>query len=99
MNHFCNKYEALMIQENVRGDRKVRKGVVVSNKMVKTVIVRVSRSVAHEKYGKVISRSSNCYAHNELEGINEGDTVMIMETRPLSKTKRWRVLARVEKGA
>ena len=82
-----------MIQENVRGDRKVRKGVVVSNKMVKTVIVRVSRSVAHEKYGKVISRSSKCYAHNELEGINEGDTVMIMETRPLSKTKRWRVLS------
>ena len=87
-----------MIQEDVRGDRKVCKGIVVSNKMNKTVVVRVSRSVAHKKYGKVISRSSKCYAHNEIDGINEGDEVMIMETRPLSKTKRWRVLARLEKS-
>jgi small subunit ribosomal protein S17 len=88
-----------MIQEDVRGDRKVRKGVVVSNKMNKTIVVRVSRSVAHKKYGKVVSRSSKCYAHNEIDGVNEGDEVMIMETRPLSKTKRWRVLARLEKSA
>jgi small subunit ribosomal protein S17 len=88
-----------MIQEDVRGDRKVRQGVVVSNKMNKTVVVRVSRSVAHKKYGKVVSRSSKCYAHNEIDGVNEGDEVMIMETRPLSKTKRWRVLARLEKSA
>jgi small subunit ribosomal protein S17 len=88
-----------MIQEDVRGDRKVRKGIVVSNKMNKTVVVRVTRSVAHKKYGKVVSRSSKCYAHNEIDGVNEGDEVMIMETRPLSKTKRWRVLARLEKSA
>ena len=88
-----------MIQETVRGDRKVLKGVVVSNKMNKTVVVRVGRSVAHKKYGKMISRYSKCYAHNELDGVNEGDEVMIMETRPLSKLKRWRVLARLEKGA
>ena len=87
------------MQMEERGTRKVRKGVVVSNKMNKTVVVRVSRSVAHKKYGKVISRSSKCYAHNELDGVNEGDEVMIMETRPLSKLKRWRVLARLEKGA
>ena len=87
-----------MIQEDVRGNRKVRQGIVVSNKMNKTVVVRVGRSVSHKKYGKVISRSSKCYAHNEIDGINEGDEVMIMETRPLSKMKRWRVLARVEKG-
>ena len=87
-----------MIQEEERGIRKVRKGVVVSNKMNKTVVVRVSRSVSHKKYGKVVSRSSKCYAHNEIDGINEGDEVMIMETRPLSKTKRWRVLARLEKS-
>lgn len=88
-----------MIQEDVRADRKVRKGVVVSNKMNKTVVVRVSRSVAHKKYGKVVSRSSKYYAHNEIDGVNEGDEVMIMETRPLSKMKRWRVLARLEKSA
>jgi small subunit ribosomal protein S17 len=88
-----------MIQEDVRENRKVRKGVVVSNKMSKTIVVRVSRSVAHKKYGKVVTRSSKCYAHNEIDGINEGDEVMIMETRPLSKTKRWRVLARLEKSA
>ncbi len=87
-----------MIQEDVRGNRKVRQGVVVSNKMNKTLVVSVRRSVSHKKYGKVVSRSSKCYAHNEIEGVNEGDEVMIMETRPLSKTKRWRVLARVEKS-
>ena len=83
-----------MIQEDVRGDRKVQKGVVVSNKMTNTVVVRVSRSVAHAQYGKVVVRSSKCYAHNELEGLKEGDEVMIMETRPISKTKRWRVVSR-----
>ena len=86
------------MQEEGRTERKLRKGVVVSNKMNKTVVVRVSRSVVHQKYGKVILRTSKCYAHNELEGVNEGDSVMIMETRPLSKLKRWRVVARCEQG-
>jgi small subunit ribosomal protein S17 len=84
----------MMIQDVERGDRKVQKGVVVSNKMNKTVVVRVSRSVPHKKYGKVVVRSSKRYAHNELEDLKEGDEVVIMETRPLSKTKRWRVVAR-----
>ena len=66
-----------MIQEDVRGDRKVQKGVVVSNKMTNTVVVRVSRSVAHAQYGKVVVRSSKCYAHNELEGLKEGDEVEV----------------------
>jgi small subunit ribosomal protein S17 len=83
-----------MIQESVRGERKLRKGVVVSNKMKNTVVVRVSRSVAHAKYGKVVVRSSKCYAHDDSGLLKEGDEVMIMETRPLSKLKRWRVVSK-----
>ena len=79
-----------------RGDRKVRKGVVISNKMDKTVVVQVSRTVCHEKYGKVMRKSTKCYAHNELGSLNEGDKVVIMETRPLSKLKRWRVVEKSE---
>ena len=82
-----------MIQEGVRGERKLRKGVVVSNKMKNTVVVRVSRSVAHAQYGKVVVRSSKCYAHDDSGTLKEGDEVMIMETRPLSKLKRWRVVS------
>jgi small subunit ribosomal protein S17 len=85
-----------MMQEVVRGERKVVRGVVVSNKMDKTVVVRVSRSVPHAQYGKVVTRSSKCYAHNPIEDLKEGEEVTIMETRPLSKTKRWRVVARCE---
>ena len=87
-----------MIQEGVRGERKLRKGVVVSNKMKNTVVVRVSRSVAHAKYGKVIVRSSKCYAHDDSGVLKEGDEVTIMETRPLSKTKRWRVVSGLEQS-
>ena len=84
-----------MIQEGVRGERKLRKGVVVSNKMKNTVVVRVSRSVAHAKYGKVIVRSSKCYAHDDSGSLKVGDEVFIMETRSLSKMKRWRVVSGV----
>jgi small subunit ribosomal protein S17 len=81
-----------MSQEAVRANRKVRKGVVVSNKMQKTVVVNVSWTVSHPRYGKVINKSLKCYAHNDFDEIKEGDEVLIMETRPLSKTKRWRVV-------
>lgn len=81
-----------MIQMEERGTRKVRKGVVVSNKMNRTVVVEVSRTINHEKYGKVMRETHKCYAHNEISGLNVGDEVLIMETRPLSKLKCWRVV-------
>lgn len=88
-----------MLQVEERGNRSVRKGVVVANKMDKTVVVRVSWSVRHPKYGKVIRKSLKCYAHNDIGVLNEGDEVLIMETRPLSKLKRWRVVERCVREA
>lgn len=72
--------------------RKAKKGVVLSNKMSKTVVVRVDRTVRHPQYGKVITRSKRYYAHCEDAGVKVGDTVEIVETRPLSRLKRWRVV-------
>ena len=82
-----------MNEVNVR-NRKVKKGVVVSNKMQKTVIVKVERTMRHPQYEKVITRFKKYYAHydNEQKPLNVGDNVMIVETRPLSKLKRWRVV-------
>ena len=79
---------------DVRGRRKTKIGVVVSSKMEKTVVVRVERVYSHPQYAKVVRDSSKYYAHNELD-VKEGETVRIQETRPLSKTKRWRVVGRV----
>lgn len=79
-----------------RGSRKVRQGLVVSTKMQKTVVVKIERRVQHPLYGKVVLRSNKFKAHDEI-GCDEGDTVEIMETRPLSKDKRWRVTRIVEK--
>lgn len=81
-----------MEQNEERGRRKIKKGVVVSNKMQKTVVVKVERTMRHPKYGKVISRAKKYYAHNESAPLQIGDEVQIMETRPLSKLKRWRVV-------
>jgi small subunit ribosomal protein S17 len=81
-----------MNQVEIRENRKIRKGIVVSNKMDKTVVVKVGWTVSHPKYGKVVRKSLKCYAHNDFDAINEGDEVLIMETRPLSKMKRWRVV-------
>ncbi|NLG68273.1 MAG: 30S ribosomal protein S17 [Firmicutes bacterium] len=75
-----------------RGKRKVREGVVVSNKMMKTVVVEVERLVRHPVLGKVLRRTSRFKAHDEHNECREGDRVLIMETRPLSKEKRWRVV-------
>ena len=74
-----------------RGDRKVRVGKVVSGKMDKTVVVAVERLVKHPLYKKYIKRTSKMVAHDETNDAREGDTVRIVETRPLSKTKCWRV--------
>ncbi|OGN65297.1 MAG: 30S ribosomal protein S17 [Chlamydiae bacterium RIFCSPHIGHO2_12_FULL_49_9] len=75
-----------------RGKRKTNIGVVVSNKMDKTVVVVVTRKMRHAKYGKVIERSKKYYAHDDTDALAVGQKVCIMETRPLSKLKRWRVV-------
>lgn len=82
-----------MEQQEERGRRKTKKGIVVSNKMQKTVVVKVDRTYPHPKYGKIITRGKKYYAHNESAPLQIGDVVTIMETRPLSKLKRWRVVA------
>lgn len=81
------------------GRRKVRIGVVVSDKSDKTVTVKVERRFAHPLYGKGVARSKRYHAHDENNEYRIGDTVRIVETRPLSKTKRWRVAGRVERQA
>ena len=75
-----------------RGRRKVRTGVVVSDKMDKTVLVRIDRTVTHPLYRKTVRRSSKLAAHDERNEAHVGDTVRVMETRPISKSKRWRVV-------
>jgi small subunit ribosomal protein S17 len=81
-----------------RNRRKVRTGVVVSDKMDKTVLVRIDRSFRHPLYQKIVKRSSKLAAHDELNDAHAGDTVRVMETRPLSRTKRWRVVEVVERA-
>ena len=83
---------------NDRARRKVRVGVVVSDGMDKTVVVRIDRQVRHPLYGKTVRRSSKLAAHDEANDAHIGDTVRLMETRPLSKTKRWRVVEIVERA-
>jgi small subunit ribosomal protein S17 len=78
--------------------RKTRTGVVVSNKMDKTVVVAVERRLRHPVYGKVVRRNPRFYAHDGKNECNEGDLVRIAESRPLSKTKRWRVVEIVKKA-
>ncbi|HEY2043255.1 MAG TPA: 30S ribosomal protein S17 [Jatrophihabitans sp.] len=79
-------------------DRKVREGLVVADKMDKTVVVAVEDRVKHPLYGKVIRRTSKLKAHDEANAAGVGDRVLLMETRPLSATKRWRVVNILEKA-
>ena len=81
-----------------RNLRKERQGVEVSNKMDKTVVVAVERKEKHPLYGKFVKKTTKFVAHDEKNECGEGDTVLIMETRPLSKTKNWRVEKIVEKA-
>ena len=81
-----------------RNLRKVRVGRVVSNKMNKTVVIAIEDNVKHPVYGKIIKRTLKVHAHDENSICGIGDKVKIMETRPLSKTKRWRVVEIVEKA-
>jgi small subunit ribosomal protein S17 len=82
-----------------RGKRKERLGEVVSNKMTKTIVVRVERRYPHRKYKKVVTGYKKFYAHDEKAEAKIGDTVRIEETRPLSKLKRWRLVAVVERSS
>jgi small subunit ribosomal protein S17 len=81
-----------------RGSRKTREGLVVSDKMDKTVVVIVEDRVKHPRYSKVLRRSSKLKAHDEQNTAGVGDRVLLMETRPLSATKRWRVVEIVERA-
>ncbi len=84
--------------EEKRNLRKERIGVVTSNKMDKSVVVAVERKVKHPKYGKFVKKTSKFFAHDEKNECSIGDTVRIMETRPLSKLKNWRLIEIVEKA-
>lgn len=75
-----------------RNQRKLVQGKVMSNKMDKTLVVQIERTLPHPRYGKVITRAKRVYAHTDKDTYQIGDVVTIMETRPLSKTKRWRVV-------
>ena len=82
----------------VRNDRKVRQGYVVSDKMDKTIVVELEDRVKHPVYGKVVRRTKKVKAHDENNSAGIGDLVRIMETRPLSATKRWRLVSIIEKA-
>jgi small subunit ribosomal protein S17 len=84
--------------DETRGYRKVREGLVVSDKMNKTIVVTVEDRVKHPLYGKVIRRTSKVKAHDENNTAGVGDRVRLMETRPLSATKRWRLVEILEKA-
>jgi small subunit ribosomal protein S17 len=84
--------------DHSRGYRKTREGLVVSDKMDKTVVVAVEDRFKHPKYGKVVRRTSKLKAHDEKNEAGRGDRVLLMETRPTSATKRWRVVQILEKA-
>ena len=90
-----NKVEST---EATRNFRKEKVGVVTSNKMEKSIVVAVERKVKHAKYGKFLNKTSKFVAHDEKNECAIGDTVRIMETRPLSKTKCWRLVEVIEKA-
>jgi small subunit ribosomal protein S17 len=81
-----------------RGGRKVRTGVVISDGMEKTVVVRIDRTALHPVYKKTMRRSAKLAAHDEANDAHVGDTVRVMETRPISKSKRWRVVEVLERA-
>jgi len=87
-----------MEEKEVRNLRKEKVGVVVSDKMDKSIIVAVKRKVKHPMYGKYVNKTTKFRAHDESNTCNTGDTVKIMETRPLSKTKCWRLVEIIERA-
>ena len=87
-----------MTETTERALRKTRVGVVVSNKMDKTIVVAIRDNIKHPKYGKIIKRTVKLHAHDENNVCGIGDKVMVMETRPLSATKHWRLVSIIEKA-
>ena len=87
-----------MVQMETRNLRKTRQGVVISNKMDKTIVIAAKFKEKHPIYGKFVQKTKKYHVHDEKNEANIGDTVLIMETRPLSKTKRWRLVNIVEKA-
>jgi len=83
----------------VRNSRKIFRGVVVSDRMSKTRVISIERTLHHAEYAKTMKRNAKCYAHDENNESKEGDTVEIMSTRPLSRLKRWRISRVVLKAA
>lgn len=90
--------EMTNVSAPVRNARKARVGLVVSDKMQKTVVVSIERRVPHPVYGKMMTRTTHLKAHDEQNQAKAGDTVRIMETRPMSKDKRWRVVEIVKRA-
>jgi len=90
--------EEAVASTETRKNRKVREGLVVSDKMDKTIVVALEDRVKHPMYGKVIRRTSRVKAHDEANAAGVGDRVLLMETRPLSATKRWRLVEVLEKA-
>lgn len=86
----------MMSNENINS--RILHGVVVSNKMTKTIVVKVTRRVKHPLYGKIVTKSTKFHAHDEQNLCQEGDAVSIRETRPFSKTKSWVLVERLEKA-
>lgn len=84
--------------ENKRNPRKERVGIVVSNKMDKSIVIAVKRKVKHPMYGKFVNKTTKLHAHDEENTCNIGDTVRVMETRPLSRTKSWRLVEIIERA-
>ena len=86
------------MSEGTRGIRKTRVGVVVSDKMDKTIVVEIRTRVRHPLYGKIMNRTTKLKAHDEKNDCGIGDKVMVMETRPISREKRWRLIEIIEKA-
>jgi small subunit ribosomal protein S17 len=98
MEHTEEQTEEQTDTTEERNDRKERVGVVQSDKMDKTITVSVRRQMKHPMYGKYLERSSKFMVHDEDNDANEGDTVRVMETRPISKNKRWRLVEVIERA-
>jgi small subunit ribosomal protein S17 len=86
------------VVSTVRSARKVREGVVVSNKMDRTIVISIVERVRHPKYAKFVQRTKKLYAHDEANDAQVGDRVRVMETRPMSKLKRWRLVEVLERA-
>ena len=84
--------------EALRNSRKVREGIVVSNKMNKTIVISIVERVRHPRYSKFVQRTKKLYAHDEANDAQIGDRVRVMETRPMSKQKRWRLVEVLERA-